>query len=430
MPVKTPQPQLKRELGVLGATLMGLGSIVGTGVFVSIGIATGIAGPAVILAVAIGAIVATCNGLNSAQLAANHAVSGGSYEYGYKYLTPWLGFTAGWMFLLAKTASAATAALGFAGYFLNITGVNPSWVVPTALLAVVIVTLIVLSGIRRSNVANIAIVSITLLALGFFILACLPRAAEAGLDNLTPFFTGSPASVLQASALMFVAYTGYGRIATMGEEAREPRQTIPKAMIVCLVLTMLLYMAVAAVGIGAVGADVLGSATGQGKAAPLEAVARSVAGSGGAFVLAIGAMTAMLGVLLNLILGLSRVLLAMGRRRDMPRVLARLNQQGTTPYWSVLVVGVAIALLVLLGNVKTTWSFSAFNVLIYYAITNLAALRLPASERLYPQWLAWLGLASCLFLAFWVESSIWQVGLGLIVAGLIWHTVRQRAMSK
>lgn len=427
MPVKTPQPQLKRELGVLGATLMGLGSIVGTGVFVSIGIATGIAGPAVILAVAIGAIVATCNGLNSAQLAANHAVSGGSYEYGYKYLTPWLGFTAGWMFLLAKTASAATAALGFAGYFLNITGVNPSWVVPTALLAVVIVTLIVLSGIRRSNVANMAIVSITLLALGFFILACLPRAAEAGLDNLTPFFTGSPASVLQASALMFVAYTGYGRIATMGEEAREPRQTIPKAMIVCLVLTMLLYMAVAAVGIGAVGADVLGSATGQGKAAPLEAVARSVAGSGGAFVLAIGAMTAMLGVLLNLILGLSRVLLAMGRRRDMPRVLARLNQQGTTPHWAVLVVGVAIALLVLLGNVKTTWSFSAFNVLIYYAITNLAALRLPASERLYPQWLAWLGLASCLFLAFWVESSIWQVGLGLIVAGLIWHTVRQRA---
>ena len=108
MTVRTPHPQLKRELGVLGATLMGLGSIVGTGVFVSIGIAAGIAGPAVILAIAIGALVATCNGLNSAQLAANHPVSGGTYEYGYKYLTPWLGFTAGWMFLLAKTASAAS----------------------------------------------------------------------------------------------------------------------------------------------------------------------------------------------------------------------------------------------------------------------------------------------------------------------------------
>lgn len=426
MTVRTPHPQLKRELGVLGATLMGLGSIVGTGVFVSIGIAAGIAGPAVILAVAIGAIVATCNGLNSAQLAATHAVSGGTYEYGYKYLTPWLGFTAGWMFLLAKTASAATAALGFAGYLLNVTGLSSTLVVPTAMLAVVVLTLIVLTGIRRSNTANMVIVSVTLLSLAFFIFTCLPRAATVGVDNLTPFFTGDLGTVLHASALMFVAYTGYGRIATMGEEAREPRKTIPQAMIVCLVLTMLLYMSVAAVSIGAVGADVLGNATGQTKAAPLEVAVRSVAGAGGAVVLAIGAMTAMLGVLLNLILGLSRVLLAMGRRRDMPRILARLNQQQTTPYWAVLVVGLAIAFLVLLGNVKTTWSFSAFNVLIYYAITNLAALRLPPQERLYPQWVGWLGLGSCLFLAFWVESSIWQLGLGLIVAGLIWHAIRQR----
>ncbi len=421
-------PQLQRELGIFGATLMGLGSIIGTGVFVSIGIATGIAGPAVIVAVAIGAIVATCNGLNSAQLAANHAVSGGTYEYGYKYLTPALGFTAGWMFLVAKTASAATAALGFAGYLLNILGLSASWVIPTALLAVVVMTLIVLNGIRRSNVVNTVIVSITLLSLGFFIVVCLPRATEVGIENLTPFFTTSPGAVLHASALMFVAYTGYGRIATMGEEARSPRKTIPQAMIVCLLLTMLLYMAVATVGIGAVGVDVLGNATGQTKAAPLEIAVRSIAGSGAAFVLAIGAMTAMLGVLLNLILGLSRVLLAMGRRSDAPRFLARLNQQQTAPYWAVIVVGGAIALLVLLGNVKTTWSFSAFSVLIYYAVTNLAALKLTPSERLYPVWIGWIGLVSCLFLAFWVESAIWQVGLGLIVAGLIWHKVR-RAIS-
>ncbi|MBW4615840.1 MAG: APC family permease [Desmonostoc vinosum HA7617-LM4] len=425
MSATNSQPQLKRELGVVGATLMGLGSIVGTGVFVSIGIATGIAGSAVIIAVIIGAIVATCNGLNSAQLAANHAVSGGTYEYGYKYLTPALGFTAGWMFLVAKTASAATAALGFAGYLLNIFGFNAAWVVPTALLAVVIITLIVLSGIRRSNIANTVIVSVTLLSLGFFIVACLPRAIEVGVDNLTPFFTTSPGAILHASALMFVAYTGYGRIATMGEEARSPRQTIPKAMIVCLLLTMVLYIAVATVGIGAVGADVLGSVTQQTKTAPLEVAVRTIVGSGGASVLAIGAMTAMLGVLLNLILGLSRVVLAMGRRRDAPRFLARLNREQTTPHWAVLFVGIAIALLVLLGNVKTTWSFSAFSVLIYYAITNLAGLRLSTSERLYPVWIGWLGLLSCLFLAFWVESSIWQVGLGLIAAGLIWHKIRR-----
>jgi len=119
------------------------------------------------------------------------------------------------------------------------------------------------------------------------------------------------------------------------------------------------------------------------------------------------------------------VLLAMGRRRDAPRILARLNPQGTTPNLAVLVVGIAIALLVLVGNVKTTWSFSAFNVLIYYAITNLAAWQLPNNQRLYPKWLAILGLVSCLFLAFWVDPQIWQIGLGLILAGLIWHKIRQ-----
>ncbi|MBD1835816.1 amino acid permease [Cyanobacteria bacterium FACHB-472] len=424
MSARTSPPQLQRELGVLGATMMGLGSIVGTGVFVSIGIAAGIAGPAVILAMAIAALIATCNGLNSAQLAANHAVSGGTYEYGYKYLTPSLGFTAGWMFLLAKTASAATAALGFASYLLNATGLyGRGFLIPTALAAVVIFTLIVLGGIRRSNFTNIAIVSVTLLSLTFFIFACLPSAIANRAENLTPFFIGSPATVLEATALMFVAYTGYGRIATMGEEAREPRKTIPQAMIVTLVLTMLLYIAVAAVGIAAVGSNVLGNTTNQ--SAPLEAAIRNVGSAGGAAILSIGAMTAMLGVLLNLILGLSRVLLAMGRRRDAPRVLARLNPQGTTPNLAVLVVGIAIALLVLVGNVKTTWSFSAFNVLIYYAITNLAAWQLPNNQRLYPKWLAILGLVSCLFLAFWVDPQIWQIGLGLILAGLIWHKIRQ-----
>ncbi len=432
---QTSAPQLQRKLGVPGAVMMGLGSIIGTGVFVSIGIAAGIAGPAVILAVAMAALVAICNGLNSAQLAANHAVSGGTYEYGYKFLTPWLGFTAGWMFLVAKTASAATAALGFASYLLNAIGAERNLTVPTALVAVILFTLIVLGGIQRSNLANIAIVSLTLFSLGFFVIAGLPVVAAAGLSNFTPFFpapnaeSGSPVeAVLHASALMFVAYTGYGRIATLGEEVQEPRKTIPKAIVVTMVLTMLLYITVAIVSVGSVGSAGLSVATGV-KAAPLELAARRFGIPGSAQILTIGAIAAMLGVLLNLILGLSRVLLAMGRRRDMPGVVARLNRTGTTPYWAVIVVGIAIAGLVLTGNVKTTWSFSAFTVLIYYAITNLAALRLPAEGRLYPKWLAWLGLAACLFLAFWVEQQIWSTGLGLIIAGLIWHTVAQRLVT-
>lgn len=416
-----PNPLLNRELGVFGATMMGMGSIVGTGVFVSIGIAAGIAGPAVILAIILAAGVATCNALNSAQLAAAYPVSGGTYEYGYKYLKPWLGFTAGWMFLCAKVASAATAALGFSGYLLNALGRSQDGALVTvAIVAVVVFTIVVLSGIRQSNRMNIAIVSITLLSLGYFVVAGAPTALTAGPERLTPFFGDSLSSVFHACALMFVAYTGYGRIATLGEEVHEPRRTIPRAIIATLILSALLYISVATVGIAAVGAEAMYAATSE-QAAPLEVIARQFSIPAASQIVAVGAMTAMLGVLLNLLLGLSRVLLAMGRRGDMPRVVSVLNEARTTPYVAVALVGGFIAGLTLIGSVKTTWSFSAFTVLIYYAITNLAALRLPKSDRLYPRWIAWAGLASCLFLAFWVEWQIWTAGLALIAIGLLWH---------
>ena len=419
----TPPSVLKRELGTTGAVLVGLGSILGTGVFVSLSVAAGVGGAAVILAVAIAALVAICNGLSAAQLAASHPVSGGTYEYGYRYLNPWLGFTAGWLFLLAKSASAATAALGFSSYLLSSTGLKAGWLIPIALAAVGGVTLVALGGIQRSNRANLAIVTLTLLSLGSFAIAGIAPLRTAGLSHFVPFWPPeNPLSALfQSTALMFVAYTGYGRIATMGEEVRSPRQTIPQAIILSLLVTMVVYLSVAIVGVGAVGAPELGRAAPA--AAPLELAAQQFGVPGIPQILAIGAILAMLGVLLNLILGLSRVLLAMGRRGDMPRPVARLNAAGTAPTIAVVVMGSAIGLLVLVGNVKTTWSFSAFTVLIYYALTNWAALRLSRSERLYPVWIPWLGLISCLFLAFWVERQIWLVGLGLIGLGWLWRAL-------
>ncbi len=416
--------ELKRELGVWGAAMMGLGSIVGTGVFVSIGIAAGVTGPAVILAITLAAGVAACNALSSAQLAASHPVSGGTYEYGYRYLTPRLGFLAGWTFLLAKSASAATAALGFAGYLLDVLDSDNHGVrIPIALAAVIVLTLIVLAGIRHSNITNTGIVLVTLFALALFVLTGLPHMKG---DHLSPFFEHTGAGFLEACALMFVAYTGYGRIATLGEEVKNPAVTIPRAIILTLVITMVLYIGVALVAVSTVGADSLSHAA-EDSAAPLEAAARTFDFPLTAPIIAVGAVTAMLGVLLNLILGLSRVLLAMGRRRDMPPITARLNVQGTTPSVAVLVMGTVIGLLVLVGNVKTTWSFSAFNVLLYYSLTNLAALRLP--KRLYPRWIAGVGLLSCVFLAFWVEPSIWIIGLIIIGIGFVWQEIAQRIFT-
>jgi APA family basic amino acid/polyamine antiporter len=220
---------------------------------------------------------------------------------------------------------------------------------------------------------------------------------------------------------MFVAFTGYGRIATLGEEIESPRNSIPLAIVVTLLISAALYLFVAVVAIASVGAVDFATA-GEKHAAPLEIVARQFSLPGVRLVVAVGAMTAMLGVLLNLILGLSRVVLAMGRRHDIPKLFAKLNRDETTPYAAVIFVGIAIAALSLLGDVKTTWSFSAFTVLVYYALTNLSALRMKRDEQLYPPPVAWLGLVSCLFHAFWVERTIWLVGLALVALGIGWWT--------
>ena len=421
--------ELKRELGVFGAVMMGLGSIIGTGIFVSIGIAAGITGPAVLLATAVASGVAVCNALSSAQLAANTPVSGGTYEYGYRYLHHSLGFTAGWMFLCAKSASAATAALGFAGYLLYALDAPQGYRVPLAVAATAVLTMLVAGGIRRSSFANTVIVSLTLLGLTVFVLLGLPHAAEHAARNVTPFFSSNGSAALagffHATALMFVAYTGYGRIATMGEEVREPERTIPRAIVLTLVFSAVLYILVTAVAIAVVGADGLAAAAAS-SAAPLEFVAAQYDAAAAKWIVLFAAMLAMLGVLLNLLLGLSRVLLAMSRRGDMPRSLAAIHGPEASPRAAVLSIGLLIAVLACLGSVNITWSFSAFTVLVYYAITNLAALRLSEEARLYPRGVSYAGLVACVFLAFWVEQEIWLAGLLIVLFGLVWHFLRRQ----
>jgi APA family basic amino acid/polyamine antiporter len=279
-----------------------------------------------------------------------------------------------------------------------------------AVCTVVILTGVVLAGIRLSNRVNIAIVSVTLLSLIAFIAV---GSSHVSTNRLIMHF--QPASLLHSAALMFVAFTGYGRIATLGEEVLAPQRTIPRAIIATLVVSTLLYIGVATVAVGAVGADQLQAATTE-KAAPLEVVARNFPIKIH-WLVAIGAMTAMLGVLLNLVLGLSRVVLAMGRRKDMPRVAANLSV-------AVVTVGTLIAALTATSNIKTTWTFSAFAVLIYYAVTNLAALRLNENERLYGKTWALIGLLACLVLAFAIEPKVWATGLCVLGIGLAWHWFR------
>jgi APA family basic amino acid/polyamine antiporter len=393
-------PALKREMGLGGAIVTGLGSILGTGAFVAIGVASGNWGDAVLLAVPLAGLVAMFNGLSSAHLAGRFPVAGGTYEYGYQALGPFWGFTAGWLFLLAKTASAASAALGVALY-LGI-DLDRRFI---AIGSVVVVTVLVLAGLRRTTVVNLALVVLTITALLTFSLSGLAGSTMPPID-LGAIDAGS---VLPAIAFLFVAYTGYGRIATLGEEVHRPGHTIPRAVLVTLAVAIVIYGLVELGGRSAGGSN-WGAGLIEG-----ETPADLVPGPWSTMV-SIGAVTAMLGVLLNLVLGLSRVWLAMGRRLDMPQGLARLDAR-SVPVTAIVTSAVPVAGLTLLGDISLAWSFSAFSVLLYYGITNLAALRLDR-RRLT----GWLGLASCLFLSFFVPIEVWLTGAGLIAIGLLWKS--------
>ncbi|MFK7789753.1 MAG: APC family permease, partial [Phycisphaeraceae bacterium] len=449
---ETHQPgRLKRELGVFHAVLLGLGSILGTGVFVSIGIATGIAGPSVLIAIVLAALLALCNGLSSAQLAAAHPVAGGTYEYAYQYLHPKLGFTAGWMFLLAKSASAATALLAVGGFVTVAAG----WTSPTFrnqptvlekvmyslpwtfvhLLILLFCMFAVLIGLRRSKWINLIFVCITLAGILLFgIYGTFVLPAKFGVSHTFQFIDWrwiDLPTLGWTTAFLFVAYTGYGRIATLGEEVHHPKRTIPIAIIVCLFVTTLLYVLAATAMLPAERLPQMRYSVNR----ELDWLPAAVfwGASDRDFwrgLITLTACVAMLGVLFNLILGLSRVVLAMSRRRDLHRYFAYVDLAGVSPSHAVLLVCVLIAAITVVGDIKTTWSFAAFTVLIYYGITNLAALRLPKENRLYPRVFSFAGLVGCLSLCWFVEPIVWMIGVKLIVLGLLWHALAPKMFGR
>lgn len=429
--------RLRRTVGIGGAIVIGLGSMVGTGVFVSLVYGMQLAGRGVILAVVVAAALAMANALSSAQLARVHPVSGGTYEYGYRELHPLAGFAAGWLFLVAKSASSATAALALA----TVLGTaQPTWV---AVAIIAGMTAIVAAGIRRTNGVNIVLVTVTVGSLLFFVAAALRTVVAGGtiaagvataIDGVARGATrgvGEAAAALgwrapgvaeplvalaSASAVIFVAFTGYGRIATLGEEIRDPGRNIPRAAIATVLIVAALYLAVALAGLAAPGATALVASFEAGRS-PLVDGAEILAGSTGRIVLQVGAATAMAGVLLNLVLGLSRVVLAMARRGDMPGALAHVGDRGPTA--AVLVVGGAIAALAAIGDVRVTWGLSAVTVLLYYGLTNAAALRL--KRRLFPRWVSAAGLAGCVVLAPFVEARALAIAAALLAVGALWR---------
>ena len=404
-------PRLRRRLGVTDAVTIGLGSMIGAGIFAALAPAAGAAASGVLPALAIAAVVAYCNATSSARLAARYPASGGTYVYGRERLGPFWGYLAGWGFVLGKTASCAAMALTVGAY------AWPGQARPVAVAAVVAVTAVNWFGIQKSARLTRVIVIVVVAVLAVVVVVCLTgRGADAARLELGGDATGW--GVLRAAGLLFFAFAGYARIATLGEEVRDPARTIPRAIPLALSITLIVYAAVAAAVMMVLGPARLASAT-----APLTEAVRAAGVPGLVPVVRAGAAISALGSLLALVLGVSRTTLAMARDRHLPHVLAAVHPRYGVPHRAELTVGTLVAILAATTDVRGVIGFSSFAVLGYYAIANASAWTLSAAEGRPPRALPVLGLTGCLLLAFTLPVSSVIVGAGVLLAGAVAYGV-------
>jgi basic amino acid/polyamine antiporter, APA family len=416
--VSTPGgPALQRRLGTFDAVTIGLGSMVGAGIFVALAPAAAAAGSGLLLGLAVAAVVAYCNATSSARLAALYPQSGGTYVYGRERLGEFWGYCAGWSFVVGKTASCAAMALTV-GYY-----VWPAYAHAVAVAAVVALTAVNYAGIQKSALLTRVIVALVLAVLAAVVVVVLGFGDVDG-SRLALGEDATLRGVLQAAGLLFFAFAGYARIATLGEEVRDPARTIPRAIPVALGITLAVYAVVAIAVLSELGSAALASAT-----APLADAVRAAGFPAMEPVVRVGAAIAALGSLLALILGVSRTTLAMARDRHLPHALAAVHPRYNTPHRAEVVVGVVVATVAAVVDVRGAIGFSSFAVLLYYAIANASAWTLGPEGRRHQalgrRVIPGIGLVGCLVLAVLLPVSSVLVGAGVLVVGTLAYGARR-----
>lgn len=408
MPRVASEPSPVRRLGLGDALLIGLGSMVGAGVFVAIAPAAQAAGAALLIGLLIAAVVAFGNATSSAQLAAAYPTSGGTYVYGRERLGPWWGYLAGWSFIVGKTASCAAMALTVAAY-----AVPPDWQRPVAATTVALLVGIDYLGVHRTAQATRLIVAFVLVVLGVVVLAGLTTGLPAAVSVGTDASSAGVYGVLQSAGLLFFAFAGYARIATMGEEVRTPERTIPLAITLALAIAVVVYAVVAVVALGT-----LGPAAVADSSAPLADTVEASTWQWALPLVRVGAVAAAAGALIALLAGVGRTTLAMARDAELPRWLAGVHPRFHVPHRAMVTVGAIVIVLVLTTDLRGAIGFSSFGVLLYYAIANLSALSQPASQRRYPRVLAIVGVAGCLLLVVTLPLTAVVAGLVVLAVGV------------
>ncbi len=403
---------LARKLSTTDAVFIGLGSMIGAGVFAAFSPAAVAAGAGLLVGLVIAGFVAFCNATTSAQLAAQYPTSGGTYIYGRERLGDWWGFLAGWGFVVGKTASCAAIALTFAAY-----AAPAAWSKPIAIAAVVALAAVNYRGVTRTARLTRIIVVIVLLSLSQVIAACLSDDSRSPISTWD-WSTGGWYGVLQSAGLLFFAFAGYARIATMGEEVRDPERAIPRAIMVALLLAIAVYASVAVSAL-----LVLGPVGIAATPAPLVQAVEQAGWGWAATPVRIGAAAAALGALLGLIAGVGRTALAMARHDDLPKWLAAVHPRYRVPHHAEIAVAAVVCALVLVADLRTAIGFSSFGVLIYYLIANLSALTQQGQHRRYPRWLQILGAVGCGVLVITLPWLAVLVGAAVLCIGLLYRWI-------
>jgi basic amino acid/polyamine antiporter, APA family len=410
------QPGLARRLGVFDAVIIGLGSMLGAGVFAAFSPAAAAAGAGFLIGLAVAALVACCNATASAQLAAEYPTSGGTYIYGRERLGPWWGYLAGWGFVVGKTASCAAMGMTFAAYV-----APPAWQRPIAVAAVIILTAVNYYGITRTAAVTKIIVLIVIMTLVLVVIAALSGWNGTASLQTWNLLAGGWYGVLQSAGLLFFAFAGYARIATMGEEVRKPERTIPRAILTALTIVVLIYFVIGVSILIALGPTGVAASS-----APLAAAVDAVGWGWASVPVRLGAAAASLGALLALIAGVSRTTLAMARHDDLPRWLAAVHERHQVPHHAEIAVAGLVSVLILITDLRGAIGFSSFGVLLYYLIANAAAYTQSAERRRFPRALQIIGVAGCAILVLTLPPSAVISGALVFAFGIVYRAVRRR----
>jgi len=406
--------ELKRTLSFFDATAIGIGAIIGAGIFVVLGIAVGYAGPAVIVSMIIAGTVALFTAISFAELSSAIPKEGGTYQYAYEMINPFVAFISGNMWLFAQTVAGSAVCLGFASYLV---GLLPHFLPVNiiAVLAALALTALNLGGIKQSARFNNVLVVTKILILALFVIVGSFHIATQNYSNFAPngFF-----GILQGAAFIFFAYLGFGRIAALGEEVKNPKRTLPLAILFALGISMLVYIATGFVATGLVPYKTLGASS-----SPIATAAKATGSTALFAVVSVGALVATLSVLLTNLLGLSRVSFTMARNGQYPKALAKVHPKLGTPYLSILITGALMAILAFVSDLRETAAITSFSMLTTHIILHSSAIRLRKKNPdlktfkapLFPL-IPCLGLASCIILMFSLPTESWIISIIVMAA--------------